>query len=176
MKIIISTNKYNPDLHPPREEDAFHHVEILHEDISLRLGAEVANSISDAQLDCPFQGRRGGLKTESGEWRWKVAKRRSKRAKTVLNKQNKSSLFYMLSLHGHLLSCGRSSSHDFVLFQTGKASKTRHKANKAIVIVTKIAQTTTNTPKRLSWIMKECKTEARISPKDRWDGQVYHVK
>lgn len=51
----------------PREEDAFHHIKVLHQHISLRLGAEVANSVSDTQLDGPLQGRGGGLEAENKE-------------------------------------------------------------------------------------------------------------
>lgn len=53
--------------HKPWEEDAFDHIEVLHQHISLRLGAEVANSISNSQLDGPFQGRRGGLEVGNSE-------------------------------------------------------------------------------------------------------------
>lgn len=39
----------------PGQEDALHHREVLHEDISVRFGAEVSHSITDAQLDGSFQ-------------------------------------------------------------------------------------------------------------------------
>lgn len=45
----------------PREKDALHHVEVLHQHISLRLGAQVAHCVTDAQLDGTFQGRGCGL-------------------------------------------------------------------------------------------------------------------
>lgn len=51
----------------PGEEDAFHHIEVLHQHISLRLRAEVANSISNTQLDGPLQSRGGGLEAEKSE-------------------------------------------------------------------------------------------------------------
>lgn len=51
----------------PGEKNAFHNVEVLHQHISLRLGAEVANSITNAQLDGPLQGRGGGLEAENRE-------------------------------------------------------------------------------------------------------------
>lgn len=46
---------------PPGEEDALHHVEILHEHVAFRLGAQVAHGVADAQLDGPLQGGRRGL-------------------------------------------------------------------------------------------------------------------
>lgn len=45
----------------PGEEDALHHVEVLHEHVSLWLGAQVAHSVANAQLDGPLQGGRCGL-------------------------------------------------------------------------------------------------------------------
>ena len=45
----------------PGEEDALHHIEVLHEDVSLRLGAQVAHRVADAQLDGTFQGGGRGL-------------------------------------------------------------------------------------------------------------------
>lgn len=55
------------DMNVPGEEDAFNHVEVLHEHISLGLGAEVANSISDTQLDGTFQSRGGCLEADNKE-------------------------------------------------------------------------------------------------------------
>lgn len=40
----------------PGEKDALHHIEVLHQHVSLRLGAQVAHSVTDAQLDGTFQG------------------------------------------------------------------------------------------------------------------------
>lgn len=60
-------NNNKPSENTPGKEDAFHHVEVLHQHISLRLGAEVANSISNTQLDGPLQGRGGGLEAENRE-------------------------------------------------------------------------------------------------------------
>lgn len=48
----------------PGEEDALHHVEVLHQHVPLRLGAQVADGVADAQLDGPLQGRGGGLEAE----------------------------------------------------------------------------------------------------------------
>lgn len=48
----------------PGEEDALHHVEVLHEHVSLRLRAEVAHCVPDPQLDGTLQGGRGGLRGE----------------------------------------------------------------------------------------------------------------
>lgn len=45
----------------PGQEDTLHHREVLHENIPVWLGAQVAHSVADAQLDGSFQGRRGGL-------------------------------------------------------------------------------------------------------------------
>jgi len=45
----------------PGEKYALHHVEVLHQHISLRLGAQVAHRVTDAQLDGTFQGRGCGL-------------------------------------------------------------------------------------------------------------------
>lgn len=44
------------------EEDALDHVEVLHQHVSLRFGAEVTNSVTDSQLDGSFQSRGGGLR------------------------------------------------------------------------------------------------------------------
>lgn len=42
--------------HPlPREKNALNHVEVLHEDISLWLGAQIADRVSDPQLDGALQ-------------------------------------------------------------------------------------------------------------------------
>ena len=46
----------------PGEEDALHHIEVLHEHVTLRLGAQVAHGVADAQLDGPLQGRGRGLR------------------------------------------------------------------------------------------------------------------
>lgn len=43
------------------KEDAFYHIKILHEYISLWLGAEVAHCVANAQLDGTFKGRGCGL-------------------------------------------------------------------------------------------------------------------
>lgn len=40
----------------PGEEDALHHIEVLHQHVSLGLGAQVSHCITDAQLDGAFQG------------------------------------------------------------------------------------------------------------------------
>lgn len=40
----------------PGEKDALHHVEVLHQDVSLGFGAQVAHRVADAQLDGTFQG------------------------------------------------------------------------------------------------------------------------
>lgn len=48
----------------PGEEDALHHVEVLHQHVPLRLGAQVADGVADAQLDGPLQGGGGGLEAE----------------------------------------------------------------------------------------------------------------
>lgn len=40
----------------PGEKDALHHVEVLHQHISLRFGAQVAHGVADPQLDGTFQG------------------------------------------------------------------------------------------------------------------------
>lgn len=45
----------------PGEEDALHDVEVLHEHVTLRLGAQVAHGVADAQLDGPLQSGRCGL-------------------------------------------------------------------------------------------------------------------
>lgn len=45
----------------PWEENALHHIEVLHQDISLWLGAQVADCVPDAQLDGPLQGGGSGL-------------------------------------------------------------------------------------------------------------------
>lgn len=45
----------------PGKEDAFHHIEVLHEHVTLRLGAEVAHCVPDSQLDGTLQSGRGGL-------------------------------------------------------------------------------------------------------------------
>lgn len=54
-----------PRASPPGEEDALHHVEVLHEHIPLGLGAQVAHGVADAQLDGPLQGGGGGLRGHS---------------------------------------------------------------------------------------------------------------
>ena len=54
IKIIFLTSKHT--IHVPGQIHALHHREVLHENISIGLGAEVAHSIADAQLDGPFQG------------------------------------------------------------------------------------------------------------------------
>lgn len=45
----------------PGQEDTLHHREVLHENIPVWFGAQVAHSVADAQLDGSFQGRRCGL-------------------------------------------------------------------------------------------------------------------
>lgn len=73
LKIILDTCDTRAHKHTsthtsaPGEEDAFHNVEILHQHISLRLGAEVANSITNTQLDGPLQSRGGGLEAVNRE-------------------------------------------------------------------------------------------------------------
>lgn len=65
--------------HAPGEEDALHNVKVLHQHISLRLGAEGADSVANAQLDGPLQCRGGGLdvenrvKNNSVKCGWRVA-------------------------------------------------------------------------------------------------------
>lgn len=39
----------------PGEEEAFYHFKVLHEDVALRLMAQAAHRVGDAQLDSPFQ-------------------------------------------------------------------------------------------------------------------------
>lgn len=51
----------------PGQEDALHHREVLHENISVWFGAEVAHSVADAQLDGSFQGRSCGLTNHNRE-------------------------------------------------------------------------------------------------------------
>lgn len=69
ITISMSHTRKHTSVHKntPGEEDAFNHIEVLHEHISLGLGAEVANSISNTQLDGPFQGWGGGLEAENKE-------------------------------------------------------------------------------------------------------------
>lgn len=65
---LTGANKHkSTHTNTPGKEDAFHHIEVLHQHISLRLGAEIANGISNTQLDGPLQGRGGGLEAESRE-------------------------------------------------------------------------------------------------------------
>lgn len=45
----------------PGEEDALHNIEVLHEHVTLRLRAQVAHGVADAQLDGPLQSGRCGL-------------------------------------------------------------------------------------------------------------------
>lgn len=52
----------------PWEKDALHHVKVLHQHISLRFGAQVAHSVTNAQLDGTFQGWRCGLSEAEGGW------------------------------------------------------------------------------------------------------------
>lgn len=54
----------------PGEKDALHHVEVLHQHISLRFGAQVAHGVADPQLDGTFQGWRCGL--SGGEVKFKL--------------------------------------------------------------------------------------------------------
>ena len=42
----------------PGQEDALHHREVLHKNISVWFGAEVTHSVADAQLNGSFQGIR----------------------------------------------------------------------------------------------------------------------
>lgn len=52
-------------VNPPGKENAFHNIEVLHQHVSLRLGTEVANGITNTQLDGPLQCRGGGLEAEN---------------------------------------------------------------------------------------------------------------
>lgn len=45
----------------PGKEDTLHHVEVLHEHVTLRLRAKVAHRVPDPQLDGTLEGGRGGL-------------------------------------------------------------------------------------------------------------------
>lgn len=59
--------------HRPGQKDALHHVEVLHEHISVRLGGEVPHSVADPELNGPLQGRWRGLDPENrGEGRRSV--------------------------------------------------------------------------------------------------------
>lgn len=51
----------------PGQENALHHWEVLHENISVGFGAEISHSVTDAQLDGSFQGRRRGLTNVTGK-------------------------------------------------------------------------------------------------------------
>lgn len=63
MGIVVSSLILH---YSPWEKDALHHVKVLHQHISLRLGAQVAHSVTNAQLDGTFQGRRCGLSEAEG--------------------------------------------------------------------------------------------------------------
>lgn len=65
MKIAGDSGGTRAHGHAPWKEDAFHDVEVLHQHIPLGLGAEVANGVTDAQLDGPLQSRGGGLEVEN---------------------------------------------------------------------------------------------------------------
>lgn len=43
--------------HRPGQKDALHHVEVLHEHISVGLGGEVADCVANAELNGTLQGR-----------------------------------------------------------------------------------------------------------------------
>ncbi len=51
----------------PGQENALHHREVLHENISVWFRAEVSHSVTDAQLDGSFQGGRCGLTNKIGK-------------------------------------------------------------------------------------------------------------
>lgn len=61
-RVCVCKNK-----HTPWKKDALDHVEVLHEHISLRLGAQVAHRVADAQLNRTSQSRRGRLWDASTE-------------------------------------------------------------------------------------------------------------
>lgn len=48
----------------PGEENALHHVEVLHQHVPLGFGAQVADGVADAQLDGPLQSGGGRLEEE----------------------------------------------------------------------------------------------------------------
>lgn len=45
----------------PGQEDALHHVEVLHKHVSVGLGGEVAHCVANPELNGALQGRRRGL-------------------------------------------------------------------------------------------------------------------
>lgn len=55
----VRTREDGPGL--PGKEDALYNIEVLHEHVALRLGAQVAHGVADAQLDGPLQGGGCGL-------------------------------------------------------------------------------------------------------------------
>lgn len=58
--------------HQPGQKDALHHVEVLHEHISVRLGGEVPHCIANPELNGSLQGRWRGLDPEKREGRRSV--------------------------------------------------------------------------------------------------------
>ena len=56
----------NDTIHTPGQIDTLHHREVLHENISVGLGAEVAHSVADAQLDGSLQG--SGCRLGAQSW------------------------------------------------------------------------------------------------------------
>ena len=62
--MFVTHEKLSTHTNTPGEEDAFHNVEVLHQHVPLRLGAEVAHRVADTQLDGPLQSRGGGLEAE----------------------------------------------------------------------------------------------------------------
>lgn len=141
LKIILDTCDTRAHKHAsthtsaPGEEDAFHNVEILHQHISLRLGAEVANSITNTQLDGPLQSRGGGLEAVNREKNnrvkcgWEVVgenrddKQTYKRQRQIEREMKRKSLpSCMLSLQRRRPSCGQSFSHGQGPFLMGTAS------------------------------------------------------
>lgn len=60
-KKIQLTNEWEKRRSVPGQEDTLHHREVLHENVPVWFGAQVAHSVADAQLDGSFQGRCCGL-------------------------------------------------------------------------------------------------------------------
>lgn len=62
--------------HQPGKEDALHHIEVLHKNVSVRLWGEVAHCVTDAELNGSLQGRWRGLDGKQSEkssmftWMW----------------------------------------------------------------------------------------------------------
>lgn len=91
----------------PGEENALHHVEVLHQHVPLRFGAQVADGVADAQLDGPLQGRGGGLEAERRE---ASRQRRNPDRQSQPGGVETRVPSCRWSLQRHLPSCGQSSS------------------------------------------------------------------